>query len=133
MMYWYVGIGGVIGSLLRYLVAVVCTSWIVGEFPFGTLTANLFGSFLLGFLTIHFHFLSDWPAHMKTAITTGIIGSFTTFSTFSVEMVKLIESEHFTFALTYFLISSIGGLLLVRLGQQLGYYYKSKRAEDFIP
>lgn len=133
MMYWYVGIGGVIGSLLRYLVAVFCTSWVVGEFPLGTLTANLLGCFLLGFMTIHFQFQSVLPEHLKTAITTGIIGSFTTFSTFSVEILKLIESEHFTFALTYFLVSSIGGLLLVRLGQQLGYYYKSKRAEDFIP
>ncbi|SFA91493.1 CrcB protein [Bacillus sp. cl95] len=133
MVYWYVGIGGVIGSLLRYLVAVFCTSWMIGEFPFGTLTANLLGSFLLGFLTIFFMFLSEWTDGVKTAITTGIIGSFTTFSTFSVEMVKLIENGHLIYALTYFLISSIGGLLLVSVGQKLGYYLKNKRAEEFIP
>lgn len=117
MVYLFVGIGGVIGSVLRYYVSVAMDSMITG-FPIETLTVNLIGSFLLGLLPTLFTFFRFHP-HIINGVCTGLIGSFTTFSTFSVELLLLIEKSHLFLAFIYFLGSSIGGLFFAWTGYRM--------------
>lgn len=120
MVYLFVGIGGVIGSLARYFFGnIVLDLWGAG-FPVGTLVINLSGAFLLGWMTSRFTKLKKMNPNLFTGMTTGIIGSYTTFSTLSVETVKLVESGELIKAFCYILISLFGGLLMVRAGDLVG-------------
>ncbi|MGM9951677.1 MAG: fluoride efflux transporter CrcB [Lysinibacillus sp.] len=110
-----VGIGGAIGAMLRFLVGEI----IVYEtgFPLATLAANLIGCFLLSFL-LSGGLLQHRP-HMKVALTTGLLGSFTTFSTFSYETVKLVDNGLFGLAFLYIGLSVLGGLGCSLIGFKL--------------
>jgi CrcB protein len=119
LLYFYVGLGGAAGSLLRYLVSVIASGLWGTEFPIGTLFINLSGAFLLGFTTTHFVNSKRVHPYLITALTTGVIGSYTTFSTFSVETVHLLESGRYILGLLYLFVSLFGGLLLVRAGMKL--------------
>lgn len=109
--------GGAIGSLLRYL-----TSWYsnyLGLFS-STLVVNLSGSFLLGLLAG-----MPWDNHglspiVKMALTTGLLGAFTTFSTFSVENAQLFQRENWTILTLNVLLQVIGGICMAFLGLYLG-------------
>lgn len=110
-----------IGSLLRYSIAIMTIHIWNPAFPLATLLVNLIGSFLLGWCSSYFQKLKKVPANIKTAITTGIIGSFTTFSTFCLETIQLIEVGDYWIAFIYMIISFLGGLLFVNLGIKVGY------------
>jgi CrcB protein len=118
--YFLVGIAGIIGALLRYLVGIYFNHWWFYDFPLATLLTNLSGCFLLGWLTKFLPKLKFLHPNFKTALGTGLIGSFTTFSTFSVETVKLIEAAMWASAFLYVLLSLTGGLLFSWLGYKTG-------------
>lgn len=114
MVYFFVGIAGMLGAILRYLIGLLLFTNTL--FPFATLIVNLIGSFLLAWLTTNlFKKLSISPA-LKTAIGTGFIGSFTTFSTVSVETVELFENGKILMGVLYIFVSIVGGILMSRLG-----------------
>ncbi|MGX9805815.1 fluoride efflux transporter CrcB [Exiguobacterium acetylicum] len=120
MLYVLVGLAGVLGASARYGLGLLIGDLTTGPFPWSTLAINLIGSFLLGYAT-HFLFRTKLlHQYAITAIGTGFIGSFTTFSTFSVETVTLIQTHHIADALLYVLISLFGGLFLSYLGYTLG-------------
>lgn len=118
MSYVAVAIGGAVGAVLRYCF----TYWNVGWFPFGTLAVNWTGCFLLGgFLAAT---QKKWPLSpaWRNGIGTGMIGSFTTFSTFTVEILELATQGGpivLTFALVYAGGSVLGGLFLAWAGMVL--------------
>jgi fluoride exporter len=116
MTYLYIGIGGSIGAICRLLLSNLLPSGGSG-FPWGTLVCNLLGCLLLGYLTNAL--LPRLSEQMKSMMMTGFIGSFTTFSTFSMETVMLIEQDKPALALTYVLISMIGGTVFAWLGTWL--------------
>jgi fluoride exporter len=115
MVYLFVGIGGIIGSLLRYLLSQI-TFPLMSDFPLGTLLVNLLGAFILGWFAGKILPIITISTHIKTGISTGIIGSFTTFSTLSVEVVQLINNSEWSAVVIYIMISLIGGLSLTALG-----------------
>ncbi|SER33645.1 CrcB protein [Gracilibacillus ureilyticus] len=115
MVYLLIGLAGFIGAVLRYLVGLPFSSE-EAVFPFGTLIANLAGSFILAYLTNILFKKWPIPANIQTALATGLIGSFTTFSTLSVEMVTLLQHNKTLLAFIYFVISLFGGLWMSRLG-----------------
>ena len=108
-----VGLGGALGSMLRYL----CSIFIVQKnFPFTTLLVNVFGSFIIGivlaFCLKNELFANNW----KLFLATGICGGFTTFSTFSVENLQLIENQKWALLCLYVLSSIVLGIAAVFLG-----------------
>ena len=117
-------IGGGVGSCLRFLLSCIwksasllpCLSGIL--FPWPTLLANCMGCFLIGLFYSHAPYWHLKP-EMSLLLTTGLCGGFTTFSTFSWEVISLLRSDHITlFAIYLFLFISFG-LLAVLLGSKL--------------
>ncbi|MEH7098139.1 fluoride efflux transporter CrcB [Neobacillus vireti] len=120
MKYFVVGIAGIIGAILRYLIGVYFNQWWFHAFPLATFMTNMLGSFILGWLTNFLPRFKSLHPHVLTALGTGLIGSFTTFSTFSVETVHLLNSARWGTAIFYILLSLWGGLLFSWFGFRLG-------------
>ncbi len=96
---------GALGALCRWGVTLASARWFAGSFPVGTLVANALGCLLLGVLTgISVEIL---PPDLRIPLSTGFLGSFTTFSTFSVESVRLAEQGQPLLAGAY-LFASVG-------------------------
>jgi fluoride exporter len=120
LVYFFVGIGGIVGSLLRYFMSTFASGLWGKGFPFGTLIINLTGSFILGWFTTKYILPKRLHPYIISAFSTGVIGSYTTFSTFCLETVHLVENNEYIKGLLYVLISLLGGLLFVRLGMSVG-------------
>ncbi|WP_410983732.1 fluoride efflux transporter CrcB [Bacillus cereus] len=131
MKYIAVGIGGIVGALVRYGLEQWIGTPSVNAFPLATWLANMIGSFLLAFLTMYFFRMKQVSQVVINSVGTGIIGSFTTFSTFSIETLKLMQHEAFFMAFYYVSTSIVGGLLLSLFGFYLGnaLYEKSVKKE----
>ncbi|TWD91632.1 CrcB protein [Neobacillus bataviensis] len=115
-----VGIGGFFGSIFRYLIGRVIP--LPSGFPLGTLVINLLGClFLSWFFTITVKRTNINP-NLKLAIGTGFTGAFTTFSTFSVETLNLVENHQITMAFIYLTLSILGGITLAWFGAKLAEY-----------
>ncbi len=110
--------GGLLGSAARGAVGLAIPG-VAGEFPFATLIVNLAGSFLLGF----------YLARRQRAVSArwslrfwaiGVLGSFTTFSTFSLEVLQLVDVGQISSAVGYVVASTLGGLTLALVGDRVG-------------
>ena len=132
--YIAVGIGGVIGALARYGVGQLFQPTFSTGFPLATWLANMSGSFLLAFLTMSVFRMKQVSPLMISAVGTGIIGAFTTFSTFSVETLQLLRHQALTMAFLYVSASMIGGLLAAFVGFYVGnmLYERRMRKEGNI-
>ncbi|PKR86629.1 fluoride efflux transporter CrcB [Heyndrickxia camelliae] len=124
MVYFLVGIAGIIGASLRYLMGVPFSHIMLHGYPLATFLTNMIGSFILGWFTTFLPKLKFIPPHVITALGTGLVGSYTTFSTFSVETVQLMAASKWGIAIIYVLFSLWGGLLLSWLGYRIGKMYK---------
>ncbi|MBT2641801.1 fluoride efflux transporter CrcB [Bacillus sp. ISL-41] len=120
MVYLGVGLGGMLGSLLRYLVSLSTSNFLNNGFPTGTLIANLAGSLFLGWFTARIITRSNLHPVLSATIGTGLTGSFTTFSTFSLETLLMVENGSIGMAIFYVLLSAVGGLFLAAAGYKLG-------------
>ena len=115
MRFILVGAGGAVGSLLRYGVAL----WFgASRFPWGTLTVNLVGSFALGLLMAYA--LGLWPTAIVAGLAVGLVGGFTTFSTFAWEALTMTQAGGIGRAAIYLAVSVAGGLLAALLGLATG-------------
>ena len=107
-----VGVGGAAGSMLRFLVAVAVLRVYKGDWPWGTLIVNIIGSAAIGALMAYFvRPLGGHGEAWKLLLVTGVLGGFTTFSSFSYEVVKLFQQNRPDLALGYVAISNVAGLL----------------------
>ncbi len=110
--------GGAIGSLARYVIGVLLLRAGNG-FPVSTLLINVVGSFLIGL----FARLFDAPDHnqvLRVALTVGLCGGFTTFSTFSAETVTLLQQGRAGRAALYVTVSLVAGMLATFAGLMVG-------------
>ena len=111
-----VALGGAMGSVLRFLTS----SWVAGQWPrhfyLGTFTVNIIGCLLIGLLSGLFLLRCDLPIEVRSGLIIGLLGGFTTFSSFSLEMLKLFESGRHNEAFVYLLCSVVGGVLAVWAG-----------------
>jgi CrcB protein len=113
MGYLIVFLGGGIGAALRHGVNLIAARLFGTAFPFGTLTVNVLGSLIMGLLAAYFAFKGDATQHWRLFFTTGLLGGFTTFSAFSLDVVLLYERGQTGLAAAYILASvaiSIAGL-----------------------
>lgn len=117
-MFWKllsVAIGGAFGAILRFAVSHFSGKNSVSIFPWGTLIANLTGAFLIGLFWGFFE-NAKVSQHIKSFVIIGIIGSFTTFSTLSLETVKLFQQGYNKLGLINIAVTNILGILLVIAG-----------------
>lgn len=108
-----VAAGGALGAMARYLVATQVVQWLGAGFPYGTLTVNVVGSFILGALVETMALAWSPSPELRALLVVGVLGAFTTFSTFSLDTVLLIERHQSALAALYILLSvalSVGGL-----------------------
>lgn len=116
----WIGLGGFLGANARYWLSV----WIAAQwgtaFPYGTLLINVSGSFLLCFLLALLTKHPRVPAHLGLALTSGFLGAYTTFSTFSAEWLALLQNAQGLRSLLYIIGSLVGGGLAGGLGLWLG-------------
>jgi CrcB protein len=108
-------IGGGIGSVARHGVNLFAMRWLSIDFPWGTFIVNVVGSVTMGVLAAWFAFRTDVPQEARLLLTTGFLGGFTTFSTFSLDTALLVERGAYGTAAAYALGSvaiSLFGLFL---------------------
>ena len=116
MLYLIVFIGAGIGGALRHGVNVGATRLFGYDFPFGTFIVNVLGSFAMGLLAGFFVYRAGIPQHVRLFLTTGILGGFTTFSTFSLDAALLIERHSFGAAAGYMIGSVAAGVAALFFG-----------------
>ena len=113
-----VALGGATGALARYSVYLLINSWIESPAPIATWGANLLGCLLIGFLA-PFMAATPLPAALRLFVLVGFLGSFTTFSTFSLESVVLWQDGREGLVLLNMVGSVVAGVVLVWLGMQV--------------
>jgi CrcB protein len=120
MKYFWVGLAGTAGALSRYLLGALVSAHVHTAMPWGTLLINLSGAFLLGLLAGWGIDRGRLPAEWRAPITVGFVGAYTTFSTWSVDTVMLLDAGRFGLATANILLSIGLGLPLTWLGLRLG-------------
>lgn len=111
-----VGLGGAIGAIFRYGSSGFIYSKFGAGFPWGTIFVNTIGSFLIGALLAFFELRDIESNNIRLFLTVGLLGGFTTFSTFSAEVMAQIKEAQFFFAG----LNMVGTLILVLIGYWLG-------------
>lgn len=115
-----VAIGGAVGAVLRYQLGRLMTHWLgvktVTTFPWATLTANVLGSLAMGLLAGWMARQGSGGEQMRLLLGVGLLGGFTTFSSFSLEMMLLIERGQISYAMTYAFVSVLAGLVGLYIG-----------------
>ena len=101
MTYLWVALGGAIGASARYGVGVQAVKWFGFGFPWGTLTVNIAGSFLMGVLIELMALKFSVSQDIRAFLTVGILGGFTTFSAFSLDFAVLVERKEMMLAGLY--------------------------------
>ncbi|MEE4291498.1 MAG: fluoride efflux transporter CrcB [Cycloclasticus sp.] len=111
--------GGSIGAVMRFFVSTGIYSWLGKDFPYGTLAVNVIGSLLMGLLYELFLQRLSVSPEVRALLLVGFLGAFTTFSTFSIETINLIEQGDVLKAITNVLASVILCVLAAWIGLQI--------------
>lgn len=111
-----VGLGGGVGSMLRYTIHKIFNVQSTAEFPASTLVVNISGCFLIGILWGLVSRSLTWNEEMKLLLMTGFCGGFTTFSAFTLEGMGLLKENKIALFFIYLTASVVGGLLATFIG-----------------
>jgi CrcB protein len=114
-----VALGGALGSVARYLVVGQMTRWLGAAFPWGTLTVNVVGGLAIGLLAETMALKWSMTQETRLFLITGLLGGFTTFSAFSLEIVALVERGELGGAVAYVLASVLLSVGAVFVGMAL--------------
>jgi CrcB protein len=114
-----IAVGGAVGALGRHFVNVALGSLLGTGFPWGTVTVNIVGSFLMGVL-IHMLAVSwNVSPEMRALLTVGALGAFTTFSTFSLDVVTMYERDELLLTGIYIAVSVVASIGALFVGLRL--------------
>ena len=119
----FIAAGGAIGAVFRFLMSNGIHSFMGRDFPYGTLTVNVIGSFVMGISYVMLIERLDVSPEWRAFIVVGLLGAFTTFSTFSIETLVLIENSELSKAAVNVFLSIIlcimGSWIGLLIGRQI--------------
>lgn len=118
--FFWVGLGGALGAIIRYLISILVYEEAGTRFPLGTFVINISGSFLIGLTLTYLDAHLQLPAAWRLAIPIGFIGAYTTFSTFEYELMRTAQHGLPLVALAYLAASVTLGYAAVWLGAAAG-------------
>ena len=119
-MHWLlIALGGALGSVARFASVTYLTPWFNYKFPVGTFIVNIVGSFLIGVAYVLFVETTNVSPLYRMFFITGVLGGFTTFSSFSLEMLQLWQQGYLLNAMLYAIGSVVLGLLMAFAGMAL--------------
>lgn len=111
------GVGGFVGTCLRYLTGRLCHLWSLGGFPLGTFVVNVAGCFVIGALLGLAEQKNLLSPTMNVMLVTGFCGGFTTFSSFADDIFLLMQQRHWGIFILYMGLSLVLGIIMVWLGR----------------
>ena len=114
-----IGIGGFIGAVLRAYLSGVVNNSFTHNIPFGTLFVNLLGSFVLGSLFAFFTYTDVFSIHLKSFLSTGLLGALTTYSTFAIESFFLLNGGMYILAFSNIALNLFGTIIMAGAGFKL--------------
>lgn len=120
MKYIMVGVGGCLGSVLRFWLGNFIGSRMGARFPYGTFVINVSGSFLIGLFFAVMMTRTNWSPYWRYLIPIGFIGGYTTFSSFEFETLRAIQEGQVAIGALYVLLSVFIGLAAVWAGVVAG-------------
>lgn len=118
--YLLVGLGGCLGSILRFWAGTYISQRMGARFPYGTFIINITGSFLIGLVVTLLAEKAHWNPSFRYLIPVGFIGGYTTFSTFELETLQSFRDGEFLIAFLNVLLSVVVGFIAVWLGAVAG-------------
>ncbi len=124
-----VALGGAFGSVLRYVISLAVHNRYAPTFPYATVGINVLGCLLIGFLMVTFAGPYRNQETLRVALMVGVLGGFTTFSSFSLETINLFFEGHFTKAGLNVGISLAAGLFATIAGMKLAHWYFGAAAQ----
>lgn len=119
----YIAAGGFLGAILRYTLSIVILK---SEFPLATLMANLLGSYFIGIILVFAYKRWALRPQYRLFFGVGLLGSFTTFSTYTLETLNFFNEGYLLYGLLYYLISPVLGVLFALLGVKTAWLFMYK-------
>lgn len=102
-----IAIGGALGAVLRHSMVIGIQTFLTVKFPYGTLFVNVLGCFIIGGIYAAFSQNNALETWVKPLLIIGILGGFTTFSSYSYELLTLLKEKEFMKAISYLLLSNV--------------------------
>lgn len=115
----YIALLGAAGVLSRYFLGILANKLFSSNFPIGTLAINVIGAFLIGVVYVAGTEKNLISENVRLGMMVGFLGGFTTFSTYTLEGVRLLQEAHYFLAISYLLLSPVLGVVATTLGFSL--------------